>query len=140
MYRIGPSGPAYIFSSRLRRRSRGRSGDPACTVKWQWISGRAHGHDGQNSDGSSSAVGAEASQGDPVALPQYPGPVPGHSPESTAQYKMELIDATGYVVVTLSRRRVVTGTLEELSAAYNETERHNTTCPSGWAAGVRPSG
>ena len=70
-------------------------------------------------------VGAEASQGDPVALPQYPGPVPGHSPESTAQYKMELIDATGYVVVTLSRRRVVTGTLEELSAAYNETERHN---------------
>jgi hypothetical protein len=79
----------------------------------------------ETSAGSSSAVGAEASQGVPVALPQYPGPAPGHSPESTAQYKMELIDVTGYIVVTLSRRRVVTGRLDELSAAYAETERHN---------------
>jgi hypothetical protein len=71
----------------------------------------------ETSDGSSSAVGAKASQDVPVVLPQWPGKAPGHSPESTAQYKMELIEVTGYIVVSLSRRRVVTGTLEELSAA-----------------------
>ena len=81
----------------------------------------------ERDDGSGSTVGRpEEFQGE--RLPKWPGPGAGGLPGSTgdtAQYQMELVEVTGYLVVTLRRRRVVTGTLEQLSAAYEETERHN---------------
>ena len=70
----------------------------------------------------------------PVGYPTYPPPVPGSPapPQTSAsgRYRLRLSKVTSFLIMTQRRTVTLTGTFEELEAAYNKARTHNLL--AGW--------